>query len=110
MEEAQKKVIEVQETAQKPQMQTAETQVGWSLLVQGLKSKLCFSFLSTTFRWLNISKRFQKSDSDADFYREELIKVTEQRDAALKEIEATKSELEEMKLQVGKNLKISHSA
>ena len=48
---------------------------------------------------------FQKSDLDADSYREELAKVTEQRDIALKDVEVKKSALEEMKLQVGKNSK-----
>ena len=55
---------------------------------------------------LNVFTTFaSKSDFDADSHREELIKVTDQRDAALKDVEVKKSALEEMKLQVGKNLK-----
>ena len=41
---------------------------------------------------------------DADAHREELAKVTEQRDIALQDVEVKRSELEKMKLQVGKNL------
>ena len=40
---------------------------------------------------------------DADSYRKELIKVTKQRDAALDDVKKKRSELEDMKLQVGKN-------